>query len=222
MKVKLTLAVLATAVALPLMSGAKASATSTPTNNVVNNPQALSCGSNHIDFDFAYGFPDRYNHQPNVTLAFATINVPANLQGNSADVTASVVNLNGSVHPNSDIILQSGSSTLTLPDTESAATKTTNGSGTFNLGSTFVLSAHLGADGVMSAKGDVDINVNCPTPSTPSTPVVLGETTQVVAPVGAVKTGFGGESSTTDAVAVAGVIASTAVVAYGVRRLARQ
>lgn len=212
MKGKLLTVALATTVALPLAMAPTALADDD--QNIINSPQNLSCGSNTISFDYGYGFPDRYNHQPNVTLPAASINVPGSLQGKTADVNISVTNLNGSYHPNSDVIVQSGSSSVTDYDTENQSnpSTTTTASGSLNLGSTVDLSIHLGSDGVFSGKGDVTLNVNCP--GGQGGGQVLGATTQVVAPTKSVNAGEGGGASKT--VALVGLASSLAAAAAGV------
>ena len=77
--------------------------------------------------------------------------IEARLLGATCTVTASAGNQE-SVHPNNDLIIGSGGSSVTLADVERAPGAVTHASGQLTLGSAIILSVRLGADLRFSAK----------------------------------------------------------------------
>jgi len=71
-----------------------------------------------------------------------------------------------SVHPNNDIIIETGASTSTLEDVEGAPNKVTDATGAITLGPRVKLTLHMGEDGVFSGGLVVVIDVNCTPPTT--------------------------------------------------------
>jgi hypothetical protein len=105
--------------------------------------------------------------------------VPADLVGQSCSVTATADN-NGSVHPQSDLIVSSGSGQVTVRDVEATAGATTTAAGTLTLGTMVTVSVQLGPDGVFSGGGTVDLV--CAQAAPVTTP-----TTEAVTPPAAVE-----------------------------------
>jgi hypothetical protein len=76
-----------------------------------------------------------------------------------------------SVHPNNDIIIETGSSVATLEDVEGEPNKVTDATGAITLGPSVKLTLHMGGDGVFSGGLIVVIDVNCTPPTTLPPPV---------------------------------------------------
>ena len=102
--------------------------------------------------------------------------VPADMVGQSCSVAVTAAN-NGSVHPQSDLVVASGSGQVTVPDVEATAGATTTAAGTLTLGTTLTVSVTLGPDGEFSGGGSVDlvcevVPVTVPTTTTQPLPAV--------------------------------------------------
>lgn len=98
---------------------------------------------------------------------------PAELVGATCTGTVVVVN-QGSEHPNSDLIISSGSSSATVLDVESEAFATRVTLFELTLGPTVTVHVRLGADAVFS--GGFEVLITCP--ETPAT-TIPGETTTI-------------------------------------------
>jgi hypothetical protein len=98
----------------------------------------------------------------------ATAPVPAELQGSSCNVQADAEN-QSSVHPGNDLIVSSGSDSVTLFDVEREAGALTMASGDLTLGSEVTVSLSLGPDGVFSGGITVTIG-SCGTVTTTTPP----------------------------------------------------
>ena len=113
---------------------------------------------------------------PGTTHEITSSAVPADMVGQSCSVTATADN-NGSVHPQSDLVVASGSEQVTVPDVEATEGATTTAEGTLTLGTTLTVSVQLGPDGVFSGGGTVDlvcevVPVTVPTTTTTQPPAV--------------------------------------------------
>jgi hypothetical protein len=97
--------------------------------------------------------------------------VPAADVGCDANVTIASAN-NESLHPNSDLLVQTGGQTLTLPDVEKTTAPDTI-TGPMTLGSSVVVSVRLGADGVYSGAA-ATVTWRCLPPPTTTPPVSVG------------------------------------------------
>jgi hypothetical protein len=86
------------------------------------------------------------------------LSVPADAQGQECDVTAQAQN-QGSVHPGNDIIVESGSSQVVVPDVEAVAGGTVDGDGTLVLGTSIIVSVRMGPDEVFSA--GFNLHIEC-------------------------------------------------------------
>ncbi|MCL1594354.1 MAG: hypothetical protein M3132_08395 [Actinomycetia bacterium] len=71
-----------------------------------------------------------------------------------------------SVHPNNDIIIETGDSEAVLEDVEGSSNKVTDASGAITLGPRVELTLHMGEDGIFSGGLVVVIDVNCTPPTT--------------------------------------------------------
>ena len=98
--------------------------------------------------------------------------------GKSCNVTVIGGN-NASVHPNTDILVDSGTDQSVAPDVERDADGIINTAGTLTLGSTITVSVRLGADGVFS--GGFTVTFACPTPPPPP-PTTVGPQTTTTEP----------------------------------------
>jgi hypothetical protein len=65
----------------------------------------------------------------------------------------------GSVHPNNDLIVRSGTSSVTIPNVERASGVNTEGNGTLTLGNTIVVELKMGPDRIFSA--GLDVMLDC-------------------------------------------------------------
>lgn len=81
--------------------------------------------------------------------------------GQECTVTSRAVN-QISVHPNSDLIVKSGSSQVVVPDVESAPNATVVAEEVLTLGDEIAISVRLGEDGIFS--GGITVTVECLTP----------------------------------------------------------
>ena len=105
---------------------------------------------------------------PGSTHELASVAVDPALRGASCSVASTGKN-NDSVHPDSRLVVTSGSSSVSLEDVESAPGKTSEGDGELVLGDTVVISVVLGPDGIFS--GGVSVSISCtPPPPTTTTP----------------------------------------------------
>jgi hypothetical protein len=104
----------------------------------------------------------------------ATDPVPAALQGATCQVTATAEN-QSSVHPDSNLIISSGSDSITLLDVEREPGAVTTTTQTLTLGSEITISLEIGPDGIFS--GGITLTATCesapspsPSPTTTDTP----------------------------------------------------
>lgn len=103
--------------------------------------------------------------------------------GLACDVTVTGGN-NQSIHPNTDILIDSGTDQAVAPDVERDADGIIDTAGTLVLGDTITVSVRLGADGVFS--GGFTVVFACPTATTTTT-VTVAPTT--IAPQNTTTTG---------------------------------
>jgi hypothetical protein len=78
-----------------------------------------------------------------------------------------------SVHPNNDLVVSSGGSSVTLPDVEGVSGGNVVASGTLQLGPDIVVSLVMGPDGVFSA--GMDVVVDCTPEETTTTTTIPPE-----------------------------------------------
>jgi hypothetical protein len=100
--------------------------------------------------------------------------VPSELMGATCQVTATAEN-QSSVHPDSNLIITSGSDSITLLDVERAPGAVTTASETLTLSSEITVSLEIGPDGIFS--GGITVVAACdsapspsPSPTTTETP----------------------------------------------------
>ena len=103
-----------------------------------------------------------------------TASVPEEDHGRGCDVVVAGEN-NNSVHPNNDIIVTSGDSSVEVLDVEREPEAVTEATGTLTLGEEITVSLRLGSDGVFS--GGLIVTVDCPVPPTPTTSTSTTSTT---------------------------------------------
>ncbi len=111
---------------------------------------------------------------PGSTHELASVAVDPALRGGSCSVASTGKN-NDSVHPDSRLVVTSGSSSVSLEDVESAPGKISEGDGELVLGDTVVVSVVLGPDGVFS--GGVSVSISCTPPPPTTTPPTTTPTT---------------------------------------------
>lgn len=96
---------------------------------------------------------------PGTLLTLATQQVDPEFQGRQCSVVGEAFNQH-SVHPNSDLFVQSGGTEVVLRDVESAPNVTVEGEGTLTLGEEIVVVLRFGEDGIFSA--GMTVKVDCP------------------------------------------------------------
>ena len=176
-------------------------------------------------------------------VELASEDVPEEFQGQTCTVKAVSQN-QVSVHPDNDLRVVSGGSSVLLKDVEAVLGGTVEADGTLVLGSEIVVSLLLGPDGVFSA--GIEIEVDCtppvtttieatttttiedivsPTSIVSSTTTIVGTTTTIVATTADVSpetlpfTGF--ENGTTGLLALV-LVASGALALVGTRVFRRE
>jgi hypothetical protein len=108
-----------------------------------------------------------------------TATVPEEDLGRGCEVVVAGEN-NDSVHPNNDIIVESGGSSVEALDVEREPEAVTEATGTLTLGEEITVSVRLGSDEVFS--GGLMVTVDCPIPPTPTTSTTSTTTTVPEAP----------------------------------------
>jgi hypothetical protein len=134
--------------------------------------------------------------------------VDADLVGATCEVDGRTEN-NESVHPDNDLIIETGGTTAEVPDAEAEANSISEGVGTITLGETVTVSIRFGPDEVTS--GGLFLDFVC----------------QAAAPEEAPETGAGGTAGADDttpwvAIGVVGAAAAGGAVLLGRRRLSGQ
>ena len=92
--------------------------------------------------------------------------IPAEHQGKECIATVGGAN-NESVHPDTNLIVRSGESTVELLDIDREPGAITEGTGPLTLGTEVTVSVVLGEDGVFS--GGTVLSIECPMPEEPTT-----------------------------------------------------
>jgi hypothetical protein len=100
----------------------------------------------------------------------ATVETPPELIGASC-LGLAVAENGSSVHPNNDIIIETGGTTAVLEDVEGTSGKVTSSVGVVTLGPEVTLTLHMGDHGQFSGGLVVAIDVNCTPPTTLPPPV---------------------------------------------------
>ncbi|MEO1061431.1 MAG: LPXTG cell wall anchor domain-containing protein [Actinomycetota bacterium] len=107
-----------------------------------------------------------------------SIDVPP--EGVGLTCTGEAVTSNqGSVHPNNDLLVETGGETFVFEDVEDQPGLTIPASGSFVLGETFTVSLRMGPDEVFS--GGIRIQVDCAPPETTTTTTTAPEITTTTA-----------------------------------------
>jgi hypothetical protein len=113
----------------------------------------------------------------------ATEPVPAALQGATCQVSATAQN-QSSVHPNSNLIVTSGSDSITLLDVEREPGAVTTTDESLTLGSDITVTLEIGPDGIFS--GGMTLLASCqpssPTPTETETPTPTVTPTETPSP----------------------------------------
>lgn len=102
------------------------------------------------------------------STVLAEIAVDSDLVGLECTIEASAIN-QSSVHPGNDIVVSTGTSSVTLRDVEGEPSKSTTADGTVILGPAITLTLIMGPDGVFSAGASVQFTCAPPTTTTTST-----------------------------------------------------
>lgn len=95
----------------------------------------------------------------------ASAAVPSELVGQTCDVQAIAVN-QASIHPDNDLLIRTGSSSVVIPDVERAPNSVTPASGSVVLGTGVDVYVRMGPSTVFSAGMDVHFDCTAPTPTT--------------------------------------------------------
>jgi hypothetical protein len=111
---------------------------------------------------------------PGSLTVLAVVDTPSDLVGSTCQGLGVTQNQD-SVHPNNDIIMESGATVAVFEDVEETPDKVTTASGPVTLGDTVTLTLRMGSDGVFSGGMAVFVDVDCLAPPTtttlPETPV---------------------------------------------------
>jgi uncharacterized repeat protein (TIGR01451 family) len=102
---------------------------------------------------------------PGTYVELANVQTPPELVGATC-LGLAVAENGSSVHPNNDIIIETGGTTAVLKDVEGSSGKTTESIGAITLGPNVVLTLHMGDHGQFSGGLVVVIDVNCTPPTT--------------------------------------------------------
>ena len=125
----------------------------------------------------------------------ATEPVPEQFAGQSC-VVSGISRNQDSVHPDNDLIVQSGASEVILENVEDEPGETLHAAGSLTLGSEVTVTLHMGPDAVFSAGIDVIIDCSQVTPTTIETTTT--STTLATTTTGPTSTSVpGGETTTT-------------------------
>ncbi|MGI9528825.1 MAG: DUF7617 domain-containing protein [Acidimicrobiia bacterium] len=98
----------------------------------------------------------------------ADVETPEDLVGSSC-VSIAVAGNQESVHPNNDLIIETGDTTVTLKDVEREPGVSTPAAGEVTLGERVKVTLHMGADEVFSGGIVIVIGSNCTPPTPPTT-----------------------------------------------------
>ena len=131
--------------------------------------------------------------------------VPAELQGLECTVVVVAANQPESVHPGSNLSITSGGSSVTAEDVESVPGAVTEARGVLSLGSTWIVEAQLGGDGVASFGGSAELTCEPPPPTTTEPPT----TTTTTEPPTTTTTTEPPTTTTSTTTAVGGISVST-------------
>jgi hypothetical protein len=125
----------------------------------------------------------------------ATEIVPEHFLGQSCSVIAKSEN-QGSVHPGNDLVVESGSSLVLLPDVEAEPGGTVTAQQDLVLGDEIAVMLIMGPDEVFSA--GIDVHVECQPNDTTTTTTMLEETTTTSVPETTTTTVEGTTTTTVD------------------------
>ena len=100
-----------------------------------------------------------------------TVDTPADLIGWTCTGFARAQNQD-SVHPDNDLIVNTGDTNVVLTDVEGSAAKVTTAEGTVTVGPTISVTLHMGPDEVFSAGIVVELELNCTEPPQPAVEIV--------------------------------------------------
>lgn len=105
---------------------------------------------------------------PGVATVLGAATVPAELVGTSCGVSTRAEN-NDSVHPGNDVVVSSGTDSVTLVDVEGSSGKVTTASSPLTLGTEVTITLIMGSDGVFSGGAAAFVVVDCTPPTTTTT-----------------------------------------------------
>lgn len=115
---------------------------------------------------------------PGSLTELAEVQTPPGLVGSTC-LGLGIAQNQDSVHPNNDIIIESGSTTAVFEDVEETPNKVTSLSGPITLGDVVTLTLRMGEDGVFSGGLTVFVDVECQAPPTTTT-VAVDPTIEIV------------------------------------------
>lgn len=113
---------------------------------------------------------------PGVATVLGAATVPAELVGTSCGVSTRAEN-NDSVHPGNDVVVSSGTDSVTLVDVEGSSGKVTTASSPLTLGTDVTITLIMGSDGVFSGGAAAFVVVDCTPPTTTTTTTSSTSTT---------------------------------------------
>jgi hypothetical protein len=143
------------------------------------------------------------------TTLLTTYNTPTELVGVNCLVTATAKN-QSSTHPNNDLIVASGTDSITLLDVERSGGVVTESSEYLTLGPAITVSLRMGPDKIFS--GGLVVNLECPPPDTSTTTTTSTPTTTTTEPT--TTTTGPGTTTTVQATPPAILIEKTATPEY--------
>lgn len=100
---------------------------------------------------------------PGSITLLATATIPPELVGYSC-VTVAVASNQDSVHPNNDLIIESGGTQVVILNVEANPYENTESKGSLTLGTSATVSLRMGSDGVFSGGLDVVLDAECTPP----------------------------------------------------------
>ncbi len=124
---------------------------------------------------------------PGSLTVIAVVDTPSDLVGSTCQGLGVTQNQD-SVHPNNDIIMESGATVAVFEDVEETPNKVTTASGSVTLGDTVTLTLRMGRDGVFSGGMTVLVDVDCLAPPTTTTTTTTLPVTPVKPAIEIVKT----------------------------------
>lgn len=118
----------------------------------------------------------RVDAEPGSITELSEIDTPIEFIGATCEAAAVAQN-GSSVHPNNDLLIESGGDVIVLADVERASGAVTESSGELTLGPIVKVSLRMGSDGIFSGGMAVVVGDTCSTPPTTTSTTTTSTTT---------------------------------------------